>query len=131
MKGATTHQAEVLHLWDGYSKTTKQAQWIAVKSNPNPGYFAFKNVNSNKVMDICNGSLDDGRVLQGTVHMGDNQLFKVIENSDGSVFFESKLTQNNAKYYIGTQWYAPSSGNKLMVKTITDNRRKWILEKVQ
>jgi hypothetical protein len=123
--GQKNNSGAQVHLWDKLNNITSQ-RWQAIESWEYPGYFAFKNVNSGMYLDVDDGNVNS--FLKQYISNGTNaQLFKVVGNGDGSVFIHSKL---NEMYKVSTDTDNHGNGTFIYLKTDSQSRTKWKLERV-
>jgi len=112
--------------------TSSKQQWVAVRSWTDTGYFSFKcNFKRDNKESVLTGHLN-GHPVDTQRNLGEaEQLFKVVKNSDGSVFL---LSKKDEAYKVGTknpETTAHVEGTLLWMVTNSDNKSKWKLVKIK
>lgn len=93
VKGMSKENDAMLHLWDEIANHSTQ-QWKAVESKSSPGYFNFLNASSNKTIQVTYGTADRSQIRQYTFTGRAEHLFKIRENSNGTISFISQAAEN-------------------------------------
>jgi len=107
-------------------------KWKAIRSNAYPGYFNFRNVNSNRNMDVRNSDVKNV-MWQFDANASDAQLFKVLYNTtkdshgddvkDGSISFIPKV--NNAYKVSIRDTTIAGCGDRVILSNGSGNATKW------
>jgi len=116
-----------LIIWEPDNANTDNRKWETVANPAYPGYFYFKNGNSGFMIHPQNGIVDADRQLeQYTANANNAQLFRAVDNGDGSVSF---LNYKDNEFKISRRGGQGVNGTRVVLNKGTGADTKWILHK--
>ncbi len=116
--------------WPENGQTNQQWKFESLGN----GYYKITSVlNPTFSLDVFNRGLTLGnRVIQWTYHAGTNQQWKIIDNTDGSVSFMSRLAEENGTGYLLDVYNGGTDQGVNVIQWTAHYRdnQKWLLEDV-
>ncbi|MDR2962593.1 MAG: RICIN domain-containing protein [Bacteroidales bacterium] len=117
------NNSSLLKLQETFSPA-EAAQWELVQSTAYPGYYMLKNKWSERILDLRNAS-EREYFQQYFMNGTDAQLFRIIDNGDGTVSLRNK------KYDYENFWVVPTSDRQyIRLENRTGLDTKWKIKKM-